>query len=299
MKRLTSILVFALLPVVMSISFFMLHGSYITASGETIIENDLFRIEIADGVTYNRNIEKIIATFFESIEETTGLRFYPEYHGGENDKIRIFLGDTSILSHPAGYSSYGNSEGAFINLAAISKNETLASQDYFYRELLHEMVHCLQLRNGYIPSRMFAEGHAELTARHIYRNYNPRYAPICFFSYSVKGELENKIFSAKFEKYFSEMGYIYDVMGGSGIHSGGDIFGVYISKEFGVNYYSHLLRGFFELNLPGQSDVDSYEFGLYQAEFIRHIKHETSENVFADFVSWYWEYAAQCECDFC
>jgi len=297
MKKLTSILVFALLPVVMSISFFMLHGRYITASGERIIENDLFRIEIADGVTYNRNIEKIIATFFESIEETTGLRFYPEAHTKEHDKIRIFFGDTRFLDHPVGYSTYSNFEGVFIHMKAM--NETSATQDYIFEELLHEMVHCLQYRNGFIPSIMFAEGHAELTARYIYKDYNPRYNSLCLFSYSVKGELEVKIFSAKFEKYFTEMSYIYDALGRSGMHSGGDIFGVYLEKTYGINSYSRILRGFYDLKLANPCIEDPYELDLYQAEFIRQIKQETSDDVFTEFVAWYWEYTAQSECDFC
>ena len=237
---------------------------YLFAVGDIVIENQMCRIELADGVLYDINAEAVFINLMKLAEETTGLSFYPKGSRWENEKVVIAIGDFYGVAYTSGVDMGSN--GAIF-------------EDGIVKIMLHELMHIIHLRNVPIVSRMFCEGFAEQTARYIFNSLDNDFGDHPSMQ-DMDPVMEKEVFSDRFEEYFRKDEYIFDDNGAQITHMAGFFFGDYINKIYGVNSYLRLLRGFYEQYKTGK---------LKEDDLIPYIKLETSENVFVDFSKWYWQ----------
>jgi hypothetical protein len=238
---------------------------YYFAVGNTVIETDIFRLEMAGGILYDMDIVSKLTTLMELVEETTGMSFYPEGSRWENEKLIIAFGDYPGVAY--GFGIY------------MSRIQTLI--DLHAGMILHELLHVIESRNIPLVSSMFSEGFAEHTAEYIHSKVKKDDFDRPFmWAQRIEAETEKEIFSGRFEEYFSQIEYIFDDFGAQVTHMGGMFFGFYLDEKYGENKYNRLFKGFFAEYSAGRFNTN---------ELTRYIKQETSEGVFIDFVDWYWE----------
>jgi hypothetical protein len=241
---------------------------YLIAVGDTVIESDIYRIEIADDTLYHYGFESTIKDLMALIEKETMMSFFPRGSQWENEKVYIYIG--AFLASASAYN-------VFLNYAqAIDTYESLYV-------ILHELLHVIQMRNVPLVSIIFSEAFAHHTAQHLLKIYRNDPFDQYFGFGEISTVLEEIVFSDRFEEYFYKNEYIYDGSDhshASVMHQGGLFFGYYLNERYGDNKVYRLLKGFY----------DEYKAGrLREIDLIQYIKQKTSDSVFSTFVDWYWE----------
>ena len=142
-------------------------------SEQTIIETERFLLKIEAGVYVPKTISDDISLVMDTAEAVTGLTFYPStpVHPAVG-KVRIEVVNPAL--HGGDYPAYGGLSGV-----------TVSAPDIIIRggqgwALLHELLHCLQFRNGSVLSPTLAEG---FSTTHVLKAASVAPFPIALDSY--------------------------------------------------------------------------------------------------------------------
>ena len=237
--------------------------NYVVSLAPLTIENDVFSMSIPANVPYYRNIEQKTLEYCDWVQEASGLSFLPK--GKQYSKITIInSGDGAPL---------GGEDGIEIqDMDYIFHDHT--HPDFVY---LHELSHTLQWRAAFIDCRPFQEAFAILNSAKVAKKQGMDflYRYLMSFNYAfIEPETERAIISSDFETYYRTSKSDWDV------YLVGFRFGVYLEERYGDDIFAKIIQNY-------GAKVGALKTSRDQ--FVDFLKNQTSQNVFQDFVDWYWD----------
>lgn len=126
---------------------------YEVTKKQTTIETKRYRMSIEAGVYIPKSIKEDVELVMDTAEQVTGLTYYPDKPIIKGiGKVRIEVLNPDL--HEGTYPAYGGPSGVTVSAPDIL---IWSGQGW---ALLHELLHCLQFRNGSPLSPTFAEGFA-------------------------------------------------------------------------------------------------------------------------------------------
>lgn len=230
-------------------------GRYKVAEKDLIIESERFIINIGVGVVYPIEFEAFMNEVFDVMEEETGLSFFPV--GYEKEKVSITVSLDSNLAY-GGISS--------IHVAQMDMFIYSNQSAWVY---LHELHHVLQMRHCSVSSQIFMEGYAT------YGTYDLEYKLSIISTFDTLGnyyKFDNELkMIENAEKYYLNAtgwdAYLY-----------GFRMAYYLETIYGPDFHSKLI-------LKLQNDYG--KINISSEQLVKELKQMTSEQLFADFVTWY------------
>lgn len=234
--------------------------SYVTESTATVIENDVFVMDIPAGVPYPAQLESIILDCCAWVQESSGLSLFPKEG---QPKIRIT-------------NDGGVAWGGEFGINVENMDYLLDAPDFLY-VYLHELTHTAQYRNVYIQCAPFLEGHAILNSMRIAKAHGLEYLywHLRFnnYSYLDAAPEENEAILADFEHFYrTNEGdwntYLY-----------GFRFGVYLEEAYGEDIFQSIVLAYAQR--VGEETITD------QNHFVDFFMEKTSRTVFTDFEDWY------------
>lgn len=237
--------------------------SYVVSLVPLTIENDVFSMSIPANVPYYRNIEQETLKYCHWVQEASGLSFLPK--GKRYSKMTIVnSGDGAPL---------GSEDGIEIQDAQYIFGDYEYPAFYY----LHELSHTLQWRAAYIDCRPFQEAFAILNSAKVAKKQGMDflYRHLMSFNYAfIEPETERAIISSDFETYYRTSKSDWDV------YLVGFRFGVYLEQRYGDDIFTKIIRRY-------AAKVGTRKTS--RGQFVDFLKKQTGQNVFQDFVDWYWE----------
>lgn len=227
------------------------------------IENDVFSMSIPANVPYYRNIEQKLVEYCDWVQEASGLSFLPK--GKRYNKITIInSGDGAPM---------GNADGIQVqDMDYIFHDHTEPAFAY-----LHELSHTLQWRAAYIDCWPFQEGFAILNSAKVAKKQGMDFLYRYLMSYNyafIEPEKERAIISSDFERYYRTSENSWDD------YLVGFRFGVYLEQTYGTDIFTKIIQNYGAKVGTSKTSRD---------KFVNFLKTQTGQNVFRDFVDWYWE----------
>lgn len=234
----------------------------IVSEKETVFETEKFRLVIPPNNPFHPDIKNLTATLMDDIEKVTGLSFFPA--GKSFAKIEI--------TNDGSETPYGGEYGMNADMLSYSFEDTEFT-------FVHELTHCIQMRNAEIPNRTFVEEYAVITSlkvaqlqgNHILVNQLRQNYQI-YPSETLPGNLKG----FNIEEFYlntKEQGWDHYLVGYA--------FGMYLEDCYGEHIHNKIVMGF-----SGAGDRSNQAF-------IDFIKKNTSADVFDHFGSWYNENQAR------
>ncbi len=132
----------------------------------TIIETERFSLTIPANCYVPGTIVSDINQVMDNIEQVTGLSFYSDYAKthGKDGKVEIIIKKPDSETEVS--NAHGSVTGATVSPAHILLNHGYASAMH------HELLHCINARNGHFMSRTLCEGFTTcLTQKMINEHY--------------------------------------------------------------------------------------------------------------------------------